>query len=266
MRRQKFQLHTLAPGEPFPPVHTAWGPDSPACGLLAMGGKLDVATLCNAYANAIFPWFSIGQPILWWSTDPRMVLDVAQFRLHRSLKQTLKKFIADTRCEIRIDTSFERVITACAQSQRSGPPGQPPERHDRDKPGTWIVDEMIQAYCELHRAGFAHSVETWVNGELVGGLYCVALGTAVYGESMFSLQANASKIALAALVCVCRKNGIKLIDCQQNTAHLSSLGALEMPRAMFQAHVKTSSLEAPAQWKFEPLYWDELMNSRAAGT
>lgn len=266
MRRQKFNLPTLAPGEPFPAVDTAWGPESPACGLLAMGGKLDVATLCNAYAQAIFPWFSEGQPILWWSTDPRMVLDVAHFRLHRSLRQTLKKFIDDPRCEIRIDTAFSRVIRACAQSQRDGPPGQQAQDERDEKPGTWIVDEMLKAYCELHRAGFAHSIETWVNGELVGGLYCVALGTAVFGESMFSWQPNASKIALAALVCLCRRQGIRLIDCQQNTAHLASLGAAEMPRAKFQAHVKSSSVQRPAQWQFDPIYWGELMNSRAAGT
>lgn len=266
MRRQNFHLPTLAPGEPFPAVDTAWGPESPACGLLAMGGKLDVATLRNAYANAIFPWFSEGQPILWWSTDPRMVLDVAQFKLHRSLKQTLKKFIEDSCCEIRIDTAFERVINACAQSQRVGPPGQQADPQSDDRPGTWIVDEMVKPYCELHQAGLAHSVETWVNGELVGGLYCVALGAAVFGESMFSLQPNGSKIALAALVCLCRRQGIRLIDCQQNTSHLSSLGAAEMPRARFQAHVKTSSLQVAPKWKFEPLYWHELLNSRAAGT
>ena len=195
-----------------------------------------------------------------------MVLEVAQFKLHRSLKQTLKRFINDPRCEIRIDTAFERVISACALSLRDGPPGHPVQLQGGEKPDTWIVEEMVQAYSELHRAGFAHSVETWVNGELVGGLYCVSLGAAVFGESMFSVQPNGSKIALAALVCLCRKNGIRLIDCQQNTSHLSSLGAVEMPRAMFQAHVKTSSIQAPAQWKFEPLYWHELMNSRAAGT
>ena len=253
MPRPTLQLPQLRPGQAFPPVEQAWGPDSPACGLLASGGRLDVATLVRAYSSGIFPWFSEGQPILWWSTDPRMVLDVSQFKLRRSLKQALQRFRRESRCEIRIDTAFEQVINACAQSLRGSSMA--------DAPGTWIVPDMINAYRALHRAGHAHSVETWVNGELVGGLYCVALGRAVFGESMFSKQTDASKIALAALVSFCRRQGIQMIDCQQNTGHLASLGALEMARSAFLAHVKINAAEAAPEWRFDDLYWQELLTS-----
>ncbi len=254
MRANRFALPTLSPGQPFPPVEEAWGPDSPASGLLAMGGQLDVSTLVDAYRHAIFPWYSEGQPILWWSTDPRMTLDVDNFRLHRSLKQAVRRFRLAKDCEIRIDTAFASTIGACATGIRSG---------DIDGAGgTWILPEMVQAYCELHRTGFAHSVETWRRGELVGGLYCVAIGRAVFGESMFSRQTDASKIALAALVCFCRANQINLIDCQQNTGHLASMGAKEVTRASFQQHVKTQAdLPAP-HWRFDNLYWDRLLPAR----
>ena len=255
MSRQHFHLPRLAPGEPFPDVGQAWGPKSPACGLLAVGGRLDVATLVRAYSSGIFPWFSEGQPILWWSTDPRMVLDVSQFKLRRSLKQALQRFRRDAGCEIRVDTAFERVINACAQTQRGDIPSTPA--------GTWIVPDMIDAYCAMHSAGFAHSIETWINGELVGGLYCVALGRAVFGESMFSTQTDASKIALAALVCFCRKQGIPMIDCQQNTRHLASLGAREMARSAFLAHLKHGIAQATPAWHFDDLYWQELLISDA---
>ena len=175
MPRKNLQLPQLQPGQAFPPVDQAWGQDSPACGLLAAGGRLDVATLVRAYSNGIFPWFSEGQPILWWSTDPRMALDVRQFKLRRSLKQTLQRFTRDAQCQIRIDTAFERVINACAQNPRGESSGS--------SAGTWIVPDMINAYCALHRAGFAHSVETCVDGKLVGGLYCVALGKAVFAQN-----------------------------------------------------------------------------------
>ena len=255
MSRQHLHLPQLAPGEPFPDVGKAWGPNSPACGLLAAGGRLDVPTLVRAYGSGIFPWFSEGQPILWWSTDPRMVLGVSEFKLRRSLKQALQRFRRDAGCEIRIDSAFEQVITACAQSLRGSTLA--------DAPGTWIVPDMVEAYVALHRAGFAHSVETWVNGKLVGGLYCVALGRAVFGESMFSVQTDASKIALAALVCFCRAHQIRMIDCQQNTGHLASLGAEEMARSAFLAHVKISAAQLAPEWHFDDLYWQELLTSDA---
>jgi leucyl/phenylalanyl-tRNA--protein transferase len=246
MPKRHVPLPWLEPGDDFPAVTQAWGLDSDAPGLLAAGGQLDVSTLSQAYAEGIFPWFSAGQPILWWSPDPRMVLQVPDFRLHRSLRKTLQKFRATPGCEVRIDTAFDQVIQACASSPREG------------QSGTWIVPAMVQAYRALHRAGFAHSVETWVDDQLVGGLYCVALGRAVFGESMFARATDASKIALAALVCFCRAHGIPQIDCQQNTRHLASLGAREMPRAVFLAAVRQARAEPAPAWRFEPLYWQHL--------
>lgn len=218
-------------------------------GLLAAGSRLDVEMLCQAYQRGIFPWFSEGQPVLWWSPDPRMVLDVSQFRLHRSLRKTLQKFRHAPNCEIRFDTAFEQVIQACASSPRDG------------QAGTWILPPMVRAYGALHRAGLAHSVEVWIDGQLVGGLYCVALGKAVFGESMFSRQAGDSKIALAALVGFCRHHGIGQIDCQQNTRHLASLGAREVPRADFLAQVAQGLTQPPPEWRFQPLYWHDILPS-----
>jgi leucyl/phenylalanyl-tRNA--protein transferase len=247
MSSPKYSLHWLNPGEPFPPVELAWGPDSDGPGLLAAGADLSVQTLLAAYSQGIFPWFSQGQPILWWSPDPRMVLETQNFKLHRSLKKELLRFMADGQSEIRFDSAFAEVISACAHKQRKG------------HPGTWIVPEMVDAYCRLHAAGYAHSVETWRNGELVGGLYCVAVGKAVFGESMFSHASNASKIALAGLVAFCKARGIAHIDCQQNTKHLASLGAGEIRRAQFieQVHINQSS--AAENWEFAPLYWKYLL-------
>lgn len=237
----------LADGEPFPPLDAAWGAADPAPGLLAAGGALDVPTLVAAYSHGIFPWYSSGQPLLWWSPDPRMVLHPSGFRLHRSLRKTLDRFVVDGSCEIRIDSAFEQVIQACARKPRAG------------QLGTWIVPDMVQAYCALHRAGHAHSVETWVGGELVGGLYGVNLGRMVFGESMFAHRSDASKIALAALVAFCRVQGIDLIDCQQNTQHLASLGAGEISRASFATHLAGTVGQTPPAWRFEPVYWNALL-------
>ncbi|WP_313071919.1 leucyl/phenylalanyl-tRNA--protein transferase [Melaminivora sp.] len=245
-------LPWLAPDEPLPPPGQAWGPDSPAPGLLAAGSALSVPRLKQAYRQGTFPWFSEGQPILWWSPDPRMVLPVTEFRLHRSLKKTLQRFRSTPGCEVRVDTAFSAVIQACAGMPRTG------------QSGTWIVPEMVAAYEALHAAGHAHSVEAWVDGRLVGGLYCVALGRAVFGESMFAHAADASKIALAALVCMARRAGVQLIDCQQNTGHLASLGAREVPRAEFLAHVARACALSDFEWRFASLYWDELLPPKAA--
>ena len=242
-----MNLPWLDPGDAFPPAAQAWDNTQPAPGLLAAGGALDVETLRRAYSGAIFPWFSDGQPILWWSTDPRMVLFTDEFRLHRSLRRTLNRFINRPNCEIRIDSAFAQVIEACAGSDR---PGQS---------GTWIVPPMVRAYQDFHRAGLAHSVETWIDGELAGGLYCVAVGQAVFGESMFTRAPDASKIALAALVSFCRAGGIAMIDCQQNTDHLASLGAREIDRAGFVAKVAQNVRKRPPRWLFEPVYWRELL-------
>lgn len=242
-----FKLPWIAPGEPVPAPSSAWGPHAPVPGLLAAGGSLDVATLQDAYGKAVFPWFSDGQPILWWSPDPRMTLSPASFRLHRSLKKSLQSFRSDKRCEIRVDYDFELVIRACATAPRQG------------QAGTWILPPMIKAYVALHRAGLAHSIETWIDNELVGGLYCVALGHAIFGESMFARRSDASKTALAALVCLCIRQDVHLIDCQQNTAHLASMGACEMSREQLVAHVASAQSKGALNWHFDPVYWSELL-------
>lgn len=244
---KSMHLPWLNPGDPFPDASEAWDNAQPAPGLLAAGGTLDVPTLHRAYSAGIFPWFSEGQPILWWSTDPRMVLYTPEFRLHRSLRKTLARFVADPRCELRIDTAFDQVIQACAGSPR---PGQN---------GTWIVPAMVRAYQAFHRVGFAHSVETWIDGQLAGGLYCVAIGRAVFGESMFTRRPDASKIALAGLVAFCRHHGIELVDCQQNTRHLASLGAREVPRAAFVQHAVRAAQQPAPQWRFDPVYWNSIL-------
>ncbi|MFZ4480863.1 MAG: leucyl/phenylalanyl-tRNA--protein transferase [Rhodoferax sp.] len=247
-------LTWLKPGQDFPPVTQSWGADSPAPGLLAGGGVLNVDTLCRAYGHGIFPWFSRNQPVLWWSPDPRMVLQVDEFRLHPSFRKTLRKFCRTQECEIRIDSAFEQVIRACATSPRAG------------QAGTWIVPDMISAYCAMHRAGFAHSVETWVSGRLVGALYCVALGKSVFGESMFSQSSEASKIALAALVCFCRHHRIRQIDCQQNTPHLASFGAREIARDLFGDRLGAGLAQSAPDWIFENLYWNELLDEKRIKT
>lgn len=252
-RRQPPPLPWLEPGDPFPDVRQAWGTGSPAPGLLAAGGALDAPTLVKAYARGIFPWFSEGQPILWWSTDPRMVLHTDEFKLHRSLRKTLQHFIADPACELRIDSAFDRVIEACAASPREG------------QSGTWIVPDMVRAYQALHRAGVAHSVETWIDGELAGGLYCIGIGHAVFGESMFARVSDASKIALAALVALCRAQDVPLIDCQQNTRHLASLGAREIPRAAFTEVAAQQVDRPPLHWGFESVYWQQLLTPKESG-
>ena len=240
-------LPWLEPGDPFPSPTKAWGPDSQAPGLLAAGGQLSVQTLYAAYGQGIFPWFSDGQPILWWSPDPRMALNASSFRLHRSLRKTLQAFRNSSSCEIRFDSDFRAVIQSCASSPRIG------------QGGTWIVPEMVEAYVGLHRAGYAHSVETWIDGQLVGGLYCVSLGKVVFGESMFTRVPDASKIALAALVCFCRIHHIDWIDCQQNTHHMASLGAREIARSDFVDIVGGASLQQGPHWHFDPLYWREIL-------
>ena len=242
-------LPWLAADQAFPPLATAWGNADPAPGLLAAGETLNVATLVRAYTQGIFPWFSLGQPVLWWSPNPRMVLQTRHFRLHRSLRKSLLHFRSDPRCEIRFDSAFEAVIKACAGKPRAG------------QNGTWIVPDMVQAYGDLHRAGHAHSVETWINGELAGGLYCVNLGRMVFGESMFAHQTDASKIALAALVAFCRASGVTMIDCQQNTGHLASLGAAEISRADFADHLRQTVGQPAPVWKFEPFYWHQLLTA-----
>jgi leucyl/phenylalanyl-tRNA--protein transferase len=176
-----------------------------------------------------------------------MVLHVDEFNLHPSFKKTLKKFAQAPTCEIRIDSAFEEVIRACSTSPRNG-------QH-----GTWILPEMIDAYIEFHRVGYAHSVEAWMDGELIGGLYCIGIGKAIFGESMFHRATDGSKIALAALVAMCRHHHIPFIDCQQNTSHLASLGAREISRRVFVTSIENVVHQTPLAWKFEPVYWNEIV-------
>ncbi len=233
--------------QPLPPTAHALGAGSEAPGLLAAGGQLTVPRLREAYSHGIFPWYGEGQPVLWWSPDPRMVLPVAEFKLSRSLRKTLQKFVRTPGCEVRIDQAFDRVIRCCAGAERDG------------QRGTWILPEMIDAYIAWHAQGQVHSFETWIDGELAGGLYGVSLGRMFFGESMFARRTDASKIALAGLVCFCRANGITLIDCQQNTSHLASLGARELPRHAFERHLALS-LGAPgvSDWTYDAALWGQL--------
>jgi len=204
----------LAKNTPFPSLESALSDPN---GLLAVGGDLSPARILAAYRRGIFPWFGDGQPILWWSPNPRMVLDVDGFKVSRSLRKRL----AHHEFELSMDTAFRAVVDACARVPRAG-------QH-----GTWITEEMIDAYCELHALGYTHSIEAWRDGDLVGGLYGLALGRVFFGESMFSRATDASKCALAALVAHLRRLEVPLIDCQQETAHLRSLGARPIPRSAF---------------------------------
>lgn len=207
----------------FPPLEQAL--DEPE-GLLAAGGDLSLPRLLAAYARGIFPWYSAGQPVLWWSPDPREVLDPHEFRRSRSLAKTLR----NRGFEISFDRDFAAVVTACAARREHAA-------------GTWITPEMFAAYCELHRQGHAHSVEVRRAGELVGGLYGVLLGRVFFGESMFSRESDASKAALARLVERALACGLAIIDCQMPTAHLRSLGSKPMPRADFSQLVAQATAE-----------------------
>ncbi len=202
----------------FPPVETAED-----YGLLALGGDLSPQRLLLAYSLGIFPWFNPGEPILWWSPDPRCVLFPAELHVSRSLQRFMRK----TPFRISFNEHFAAVIYWCRRL-RAGLDGQ----------GTWITKEMKEAYLQLHRLGFAHSVECWDGDELVGGIYGVCIGRCFFGESMFSRRSNASKVALVALVRHLQEQEFVLLDCQQTTAHLVSMGAREIPREQFQQQLK----------------------------
>ncbi|MGD9081391.1 MAG: leucyl/phenylalanyl-tRNA--protein transferase [Desulfobacterales bacterium] len=205
-------------------------------GLLAVGGDLSQDRLLLAYRMGIFPWYTEDEPIMWWSPDPRLVLYPSELRVSRSLKKTIKK----QTFRLTVDESFESVINACAHS-----------RTKADE-GTWIVGEMITAYCRLHESGLAHSVEVWQSGSLVGGLYGVSLGKCFFGESMFTLISNASKVALVALVQHLQTLGFHFVDCQISTPHLLSFGAQEIPRTQFLKELE-QALESPTlkgKWSF----------------
>ena len=219
---------------PFPDVSKALTVEAP--GLLAAGADLSPPRLLQAYRNGIFPWFSEGQPILWWSTDPRMVLYTADFKVSDSLAKTLRKVersrLDGGRWDVRFDSAFGEVMRACAAPRRDGP-------------GTWISSEIIDGYSGLHALGYAHSSEVWLDGELVGGAYGVCIGRMFYGESMFARVSDASKVALAYLVAFLRGHGVRMIDCQQETGHLASLGAAPIPRSRFLEHLRAAIAEPP---------------------
>lgn len=198
-------------------------------GLLAVGGDLSQERLLKAYSMGIFPWYSEDSPILWWSPDPRLVLFPSELNVSRSLRQLIKKGIFS----VTVNSAFEQVMRACAKVPRKG------------QSGTWITDEMITAYTGLHRAGYAHSVEAWHEGKLVGGLYGIIMGRIFFGESMFAKMSNASKVAFVTFVEQLKQKGVGLIDCQVKTEHLVSLGAREIPRKEFLKVLK-KALSQPA--------------------
>ncbi len=226
----------LLPDTPFPPVDRALSEPN---GLLAAGADLSPPRLLAAYRRGIFPWFSPGEPILWWSPDPRMVLFPAELRLARSLLKTLRN--ADY--AVRLDSAFDQVVAACAATAR---PGQN---------GTWITPDMQAAYLRLHALGHAHSVETWRGGVLVGGLYGVAIGGVFCGESMFSRARDASKIALAHLCVWLQSREFGIIDCQMETSHLHSLGARPIPRDEYLARLASlvEQGDGPGRWPAEAI-------------
>ncbi len=212
--RLKQMVPWISVGSRFPPVGSALAHPN---GLLAAGDDLSARRLLDAYRRGIYPWYEEGQPVLWWSPDPRMVLMVDAFRLRRSLA----KVIRNGGFEIRVDSAFEAVMHGCARVPR---PGQE---------GTWITPAIIAAYADLHARGVAHAVESWREGRLVGGLYGVSIGRMFFGESMFALERDASKVALAYLVAILRARRFPMIDCQQETSHLASFGARPIPRRTF---------------------------------
>jgi leucyl/phenylalanyl-tRNA--protein transferase len=223
-------IRWLRAGEPFPALSQALAEPN---GLLAAGGELSAARLVDAYRKGIFPWFSRGQPILWWSPDPRMVLLPPELKVSRSLRKVLR----NRTYEVRADADFRQVIAGCAAPRAA-------------QDGTWLGAEMIAAYCELHDNGLAHSIETWVDGELAGGLYGVAIGRMFYGESMFTRMPDASKIALVHLARQLQRWNFGMIDCQMHTRHLAAFGAREIPRAQFMCKLQdlVNCPHLPGKW------------------
>ncbi len=241
MMRRRPAIAWLRDQEPFPSPDAALGPGSGLDGLLAASDTIDDRRLEAAYRSGIFPWYSDGQPVLWWSPDPRMVLRLANFRAGRSLRKRVLAWGADPSRSFGFDGDFRGVMRACAGAER---PGQD---------GTWITDEIVDAYSALHRRGHAHSFELRRDGELVGGGYGVAIGRMFYGESMFARETDASKVALSTVAAFLQHHGFDMIDCQQNTRHLASFGAREEPRVTFLRDLAERTAGAdlaewPARW------------------
>ncbi|MCK9507154.1 MAG: leucyl/phenylalanyl-tRNA--protein transferase [Pigmentiphaga sp.] len=230
----------LMPGEPFPPLDQAMTePD----GLLAISLDLSTARLEAAYRQGVFPWYSEGQPVLWWSPDPRMVLFPDAFRISTSLAKTLRKVARDPAFVLRMDTAFARVMRDCSAPRPT-------------QAGTWITPTMQGVYGAWHEEGRAHSVELWHHEQLVAGLYGVSLGAVFFGESMFTRIRDGSKIVLAYLVAFLKRHGVKLIDCQQQTPHLASLGAAAISRQRFEAHLLEWQQDPAPPWQAAELHPD----------
>jgi len=226
-------IRWLGPSDPFPPVETALSDPN---GLLAAGADLSAARLLDAYRRGIFPWSADDEPILWWTPDPRMVLFVDELHVSHSLRKRLRS----RRFTVTADRAFSDVVAGCARPRADGE-------------GTWITGAVADAYSELHRRGHAHSVETWLESELVGGLYGVSIGRMFYGESMFAREPDASKVALACIVGQLRRWDFELIDCQMSTDHLATLGARDIPRHEFVARLKELTARPPvvSPWKLD---------------
>jgi leucyl/phenylalanyl-tRNA--protein transferase len=241
---QEYVIPFLSSHDPFPPVDRALQDPN---GLLAAGGDLSPERLLDAYVHGIFPWFGDDDPVLWWSPDPRMVLFTAEVHVSRSLR----KRIRSGRMRVTLDSCFKEVMDGCAAPRRG-------------QDGTWITDEMTEAYLRLFELGYAHSVEAWEDDTLIGGLYGVSVGRMFYGESMFSRVPDASKVALVSLVTQIGRWGFPCVDCQMSTGHLSSLGAREIPRATFLRHVRSLVRQpaVPSPWRFDT----EVLRTLALGS
>jgi len=242
------QITWLGPNGSFPNPLLSADPDPSVPGLIAVSERIYPGQLLQAYQLGIFPWYSDKQPVLWWSPDPRMVLKPTNFKCSESLRKNIRHFCQDTQSQLVVDADFGAVIRACATSDR------------KDQDGTWITHEIMDAYTTIHEEGFAHSIALIENDDLIGGLYCVAIGGMVFGESMFSRKPNASKMALAALSAWCIQNQVAMIDCQQETAHLDSLGAAPISRQVFlqQLQISLNQTNIKKPWDFDKnilTYW-----------
>ncbi len=234
------QIHWLGLNDRFPNPYLQPDPDPSVPGLIAVSEQIYPGQLAQAYQLGIFPWYSDNQPVLWWSPDPRMVLIPNAFKCSTSLQKSIRHFCQNPHSEILVDSDFGAIVRACATSKRHG------------QDGTWITHEIINAYTQLHEEGHAHSIAIIEQGQLIGGLYCVSFGKMVFGESMFSRKKGSSKIALAALCAWCTTQNINMIDCQQETQHLSSLGALAIPRQQFleQLQISLNHTNIELAWVF----------------
>jgi leucyl/phenylalanyl-tRNA--protein transferase len=234
-------INWLGALDEFPnPIHCQ-DPDPSVPGLIAVSERIYPGQLARAYQIGIFPWYSDNQPVLWWSPNPRMVLRPANFKCHDSLKKTIRQFLSDPQKEILIDQDFGAVVRSCATARR------------KEQDGTWITHEIMDAYTILHEQGHAHSIAVMKDGRIIGGLYCVSFGSMIFGESMFSRKPGSSKIALAALSAWCLQNGICMIDCQQETSHLHSLGAAPISRREFleQLQISLNQTKIELSWTFD---------------